>query len=220
MTRTLTRRIRAPHADTIGRIARIVVLVIAAFATLGLTVEAITTMTGRTLFAFGGADPRLPLTYLRVVNQAELSDGATGTLAEADLLWRLLNGLPLLAQAATIALAAWLLRGVLLEAARRRPFGRAALVGWRRLTVTLVAGSLGAGGVSTIGFAYLYVNVLGPTFPRPEQRASFLGGDYAGLSFDFPDWPIPLIVAGLIAAALTSAFRAGARLERDVDGVI
>jgi hypothetical protein len=54
----------------------------------------------------------------------------------------------------------------------------------------------------------------------PEQQDAFLGGDYQSIGTNLPQWPVSVIVAGLVAAALTAAFRAGARLEDDVDGVV
>lgn len=36
----------------------------------------------------------------------------------------------------------------------------------------------------------------------------------------FPDWPITLVIIGLLAAALGIAFRAGAKLEEDLQGVV
>lgn len=35
-----------------------------------------------------------------------------------------------------------------------------------------------------------------------------------------PQWPIPVVIGGLIADALLAAFRSGAQLMEDVDGVI
>lgn len=211
----------------VNGMVRGVVIIVAAFAVLGSFTAGLTTILGRTLFAFGGADPRLPLERLPILLQADLREGATGTLADADPLLRVLSGVPLLIEAVTVVLAARLLLVVLGRVSRRDPFGAAALLGWRRLTGTLLIGGVLAGLISTAAFTYL--NVALGSWPfgigagldfSSEERNDFLGGDYQGIGIDFPQWPVSLIVAGLVALALTTAFRTGARLERDVDGVI
>jgi hypothetical protein len=46
------------------------------------------------------------------------------------------------------------------------------------------------------------------------------GADYLGLGVDFSHWPFYMILVGIVAAAITAAFRSGARLEEEVVGVV
>jgi len=117
---------------------------------------------------------------------------------------------------------AFLLR-VLRGVAAAEPFSVRVLNGWRALALALLLGGIFQGLADTIAGIYL-ASRLGLLFAvghvTSEQADSFLGGDYQGIGTNVPQWPVVIIVAGLVALALTAAFRASARLERDVDGLV
>lgn len=205
------------------RLVSTVIVVIATLTVLASLVRAITIITGRTLFAFGGADGRLPLVYLPQLLQADLREGATGTLTDAALSLRLLGAVPSLVEVAVIAVAAVALLRVVKGVSRAEPFGATVLANWRLLTLALLGGGILQGLADTVANVYLSSSIgllLGAGRVTPEQRLEFLGGDYSGIGVNLPQWPLAIIVAGLVALALDAAFRAGARLERDVDGVV
>lgn len=77
---------------------------------------------------------------------------------------------------------------------------------------------VGAYNTFLFGFAALYPGISNVSEPTRTQE--FLGADYSGIGIDAPYWPVTIIAAGLVAYALTAAFRAGAKLERDVDGLV
>lgn len=212
---------RSRRGVWVGRVVTGSVLLVATLTALGAVGTAIMTVTGRYLFAIGATDPRRSLTELPQMFRADLREGATGTLADLDLGMRVLGAVPSAIHAATVVLAAWLLLRVLRGVSGGTPFSGQVLNSWSRLSVVLLAGGVLQAVVDTAAVVYLSrrVGLLYGTATFDESRA-FLGGDYEGINIGVPDWPIPILVAGLVALALTTAFRAGARLERDVDGVV
>lgn len=184
-------------------------------------VQVITISTGRVLFALGGSDGRLPLSSLPQLLQADLREGTQGTLADAALSLRLLAAVPSLVHALTITAAAVLLIGILHRVSLGRPFTGEVLSRWRWLTIVLLAGGVLQALADTGANLYLSTRLgfFGAGFDA-EAQAAFLGGDYAGIGTNVPQWPIPILLAGVVALALGAAFRAGARLEEEVDGVV
>ena len=155
--------------------------------------------------------------------QADLREGATGTLADAALSLRILCATPFLVQAIAITFATVALLRILKGVAWARPFSTDVLKNWRLLTLALLGGGVLQGVMDTVANVYLASSIgllFGAGAIMPEARNEFLGGDYEGISVDLPQWPIAFIVAGLVALSLHAAFRTGARLERDVDGVV
>lgn len=217
VNRPLTERPRA------ARLVRGALLIVATATALGDIVQAITIATGRVLFALGGSDGRLPLSHLPQLLQADLREGASGTLADADPWLRLACAVPSLVHAVTVVLATVFLLRVLRGVAQAHPFDPAVLTSWRCLSFALLAGGSLQALADTAATAYL-VSGIGMFFGMgrvsTEQQERFLGGDYWGIGTNVPQWPIPVLIAGLIALALTAAFRAGAKLEKDVDGVV
>ena len=204
------------------QVARAALLIVALFSTLSALSQGVTVAMG-SLFAFGGADGRLPLVRLPQLIQADLREGAEGTLAEADLGLRLLGALPSFLQAATIVLATVFLLRVLRGIAAGRAFDPFVLENWRRLSLALLIGGVVQGLADTAANVYLTSHV-GLLFWSGQvtdaQRERFLGGDYQAIGTNLPQWPLPVLMAGVLALALGAAFRAGAKLERDVDGVV
>ena len=206
-----------------GRVVTGSVVMVATLTAYGALSTAIMTVTGRYFYTLGGADPRRSLTELPQMYRADLREGATGTLVDLDLGMRLLGAVPSVIHAVTVVLAAWLLLRVLRGVSGGTPFGTRVLGSWTRLTVVLLVGGVLQAVVDTVAVVYLSSRIgllFGVGRVSREQEEAFLGGDYMSISIGAPDWPIPILVAGLVALALTTAFRAGARLERDVDGVV
>lgn len=199
-----------------SRLSQSAISVVALWVVLVDITTVITVSTGHSLFAFGGADGRLPLTFLPQINQAALHTGTTGTLADADLGLRLLSAAPSLANAVIAVLAAFFLILILDNIATGHSFERPVLRLWKYLAIALLVG----GGVQSIlvfgAWAYLTIGITHTN----SDRIELLGGDYQVLSTHLPDLPIALLLGGLISLALTLAFRAGARLEQEVDGIV
>ncbi|MGJ9372090.1 hypothetical protein [Nesterenkonia sp. CF4.4] len=204
-------------------LVRVIIVFVAAVWAIGHFFEGLVLITGRYLWTDGTVEPGLPLERLPMLNQADLRPGTSGTLEDAELSLRLLNAVPLFLETLTVVVAAWLLARVLRRVAEREAFSPTAISGWRALSTTLIVGGVLIGIINTIAVAYLnsYLGLLPSTgAPDPEGTEQLLGGDYSAIAVDLPYWPVTIIVGGLIALALTTAFRAGAQLERDVDGVI
>ncbi|WP_157593830.1 hypothetical protein [Rathayibacter tritici] len=198
-------------------------MIVAAFTVVLDAIQAMTIVTGRAPFAFGRADGAVPLSYLPQLLQADLRDGATGTLADSTFSVRLICALPTALHAATVVLGALFLLRALRGISLARPFDTFVLGNWQRLSVALLAGGSAQGLADTAATIYLNTRIgllFGTGHVSEQQRIAFLGSDYRTIGTNLPQWPIPIIIAGLIAAALTAAFRAGALLEEDVDGVV
>lgn len=200
-----------------NRLIRVVIATVATVAVVNGMVGGWTALTGRTLFVNEDADGGLPLSWLPIVEASTLAQGATGDLRDADLWLRIGAGFPLILEALTIATATALLLRTLRSVARSEPFSPAAVSGLRRLAIVLLSGSAAVGLLSTAATIYLTINA-GPV--TGSDRTAFLGANYSGLTIGLPHWPVPLIIGGLVAAALLAAFRSGAQLMNDVDGVI
>ena len=211
------------------RITRFALLLVMTYTAIADTSRAISTVTG--LHLASGTDPRLPLIDLPQLVQADLRAGSTGTLADADLILRILGAVPSVIHGVTVVLAiAWLLRA-LRGIAQGQPFHAFVVQNWRRLALTLLAGGLAQGVADGIACTYLAVGagfrgisflgaVGGGSSRTDPQQVAFLGGDYEAISVASATWPVDLLLAGLVALALTAAFRAGARLAEDADGVV
>lgn len=207
----------------VSRLVRAALLIVASFTVISDVTQTITILTGRVLFAFGGSDGRLPLRHLPQLLQADLREGASGTLADADGWLRVVCAVPSLMHAVTVVLGTVFLLRALRGIAEARPFDTFVLTNWRRLSVALLAGGVLQGLLDTAATVYLASGIgllFGSGLVSSEQKDAFLGGDYAAIGTNIPSWPIPVIIAGLIALALAAAFQAGARLEKDVDGVV
>jgi hypothetical protein len=53
-----------------------------------------------------------------------------------------------------------------------------------------------------------------------QDDYGFLGGGYTAIGLSSPIWTISILIAGIVALALTAAFRQGALLEQEVLGVL
>jgi len=213
---------RSARLPRTGRFAEGAIMIVLVLTLLNDISQVITISTGRVLFALGGADARLPLSHLPQLLQAELREGTQGTLADADLGLRLLAALPTLLHAVTVTAAAILLIGILYRVALGRPFSSGVLVRWRWLTTVLLVGGVLQSLADTGANLYLsmHIGLLGGGPASREEVAAFLGGDYSSIGTNVPQWPIPILLGGVIALALGVAFRAGAQLVEEADGVV
>lgn len=192
------------------RVARRLVDTLGTLAVLGALLSAWTIVTGRYLWTGGGADPRRPLVELPQLLQADVRPGQSFYLEDLDPWLRILCALPDVVAAATIVLAMVYVVRVLDGVGRGDAFGPRTLAAVTRLGVVLVAGGVLQGVLNTAAVAGLAALTGRREF---TERVS-------GLGIDAPHWPWTLIVVGTVVLAVSAAFREGARLQRDVAGVI
>lgn len=222
MNRTST----SPGTDVVGArdvgrssIAVVAVLCIAVLALISSLVEMTILASGKLLV--GGQT--VPLDRLPQVISSRLQTGKSGSLADAEIGLRLISAFPSLLNAATVALATILLVTILRRIAEGFPFDRVALVRWKALTLTLIIGSVAQVGAGALAFVYA-AHGLGlfslNENATTESKIALFGADYSGINIWFPDWPLATLVAGLIALALSAAFRSGARLLEAADGLV
>ena len=185
-------------------------------AVIGNLGQATAIVAGRSLLAFGDIDPRLPITFLPQLLQAELRNGGTGYLVDVPLWLRIMCVSPLVANSITVFLAALLIAAIIRKIAIGQPFDSRVIRNWKWLSAVLIIGSSVKGLLDAAAGRSIY-NLASPD----DVAGGFpLGADYMGISVDLPHWPILMMLLGVIAAALAIAFRSGARLESEVDGVV
>lgn len=191
------------------------VIVVGALASLSVLLQALMTVTGRYLFTWGGADQRKPLVDLPQLLQADIRDGYSMFLEDLPAWLRMLGASPLLLHAVIVAAAVALVVRLCRRIASGDPFGRSARGTLTRLSLVLIVGGVAQGILDTIavGVATNWIS---------SRMFTSLGGDFAvqGLGTDLPNFPIMLIVLGIITAALAVAFREGARLREEMAGVV
>lgn len=191
------------------RVARRLVDTLGTLAALAAFVSAATIMTGRYLWTAGGADPRRALVELPQLTQADVRPGRSFYLVDLDPWLRALCALPDVVAGVTIVLAMVYVVRVLDGVGRGDAFG----AGTRR-AVSRLGGALVLGGVLQGVLDTVAVAVLATYSSRADVRERV-----EALSLT-PRWPWTLIVVGAVVLAVSAAFREGARLQRDVAGVI
>lgn len=172
---------------------------------------------GRVIVTSTGANPRLVLDALPELLQSDARAGAPQMLVDAGIGTRILYMIPSLFHAAMVIVVATLLLGALRGIAAGRPFSPPVLARWRRMSLALLGG-----GVVQLALDTTVTNHLGTWIGHyygldrsPASDVHAVGGDFASVAAN-----APTIVAGLVALALTAAFRAGARLVEDADGLV
>jgi hypothetical protein len=195
------------------RVALAAIAIVVVAAILNDLVKIITISTGRVLFAIGGADGRLTLDYLPQLLQADLREGASGYLTDAPLWLRLLCASPTLIHALTIALAAVLFVQIVRSIAAGKPFTPKVINNWATVGSVLIVGGIIQGIADTVAGAAIF-NLANSGTPKA------LGADYSVIGTNVPEWPFFMILLGVLAAAIATAFRSGARLEEEVFGVV
>ena len=118
---------------------------------------------------------------------------------------RVLTAAPSLILAATAVLTGWYTVG-LVRALQQEPFAQGTLTLVKRLSWTLVLGSLVAGLADTAAVVGL-----------GEARGT---GDEWNMFIDLPSWPLGLTLAGLLVAALGWGLHRGAGLEEELAHVV
>lgn len=204
-------------------LVRSILLVVSTLTILANLVTTITTATGHSLITLGGGTGALPLRNLPLLGQADQHKGSHGTLADAALSLRLVSAAPSLVHAVTVLVATIFLLLVLRGIREATPFDRSVLRHWRRLSLTLLGGGALQGLTATAGWVYLGSRIglfFGSGGVSDKDKYQFLGGDYTGIGLSGPTWPISILIAGIVALALTAAFRQGALLEQEAEGIV
>lgn len=203
-------------SGTSVKLSVIIVWIVAVLAAVGSALEIFTVITGRAVFALNGADPRLPLTSLPQINQAELREGAAGYLADAPTWLRVLCSTPAMVYILIALLAAVLITRALRGIAASRPFSSSVRRSMTILSLILIMGGILYGVLDRIAGQAIYDVAVSST-----QGIQFpLGADYAVTSTNPARWPFFMIITGVVGLALSTAFRAGARLEEAADGLV
>lgn len=205
------------------RLVHPIVLVVSTLIILTDLATTITTVTGRFILTFGGGSSALPLSSLPLLQQADLQKGSHGTLADAALSLRLVGAAPSLIHAVIVLAATIFLLFVLRGIRAATPFDRSVLRNWRRLSLTLLGGGALQGLVATAGWIYLGSRIgllFGSGGVSDQDEHHFLGGNYTAIGLSGPTWPMSILVAGIVALALAAAFRQGALLEEQAEGIV
>lgn len=200
---------------------RIVAWVLVGAATLMVLadlVQATALATGRVLISAGGDNPRLSPDGLPNLFAPEARAGTLLMLGDTALPTRLLLTIPSLLHAAVVVAATVFVLQIVRAVAANNPFSEPTLRHWRRLTAILLVGGIAQVIADSAVNSYLVTAVghyLGSDRATLEEQALIPGGDFAPVGAN-----LPVIAAGLVALALTAAFRSGARLTKDTDGLV
>ncbi len=203
-------------SETPVRAAVVIVWIIAISAAIGSALEVFVTIAGRVVLAFNGADPRLPLTSLPQINQAELREGAIGYLVDAPVWLRVLCATPAMLFILIVIAAAVLISRALHRIADGQPFSSIVRRSIAALSFILIGGGLLYGLLDTLAGGAIFS--VASSFTEGVQFP--LGADYVVTSTNIPRWPFFMISSGVVGIALSKAFKAGARLEEEADGVV
>ena len=195
--------------------ALVAVWLVAVVAAINSALEIYIIISGRTLLAFNGADPRLPLSALPQVNQAELREGTSGYLVDAPFWLRLLSASPAVLYVVLALVAALLVARVVRGIADGHPFSLKVRTSLTALSVFLIgAGTIYGMLDAAAGRAIYEVASDFGAAPFP------LGADYAVTSTNVPRWPYFMMTCGVVGLALAVAFKDGKRLEEEAEGLV
>lgn len=197
-------------------IALVAVWIVAGGTILANLIQLSITLTGRFIFFFWEPDTRMPITALPQVLRADVQFDADGYLTDVPSWIRALCATPTATNTLTILLSAIFVAGIIRKIAHGQPFDKKVIRNWKILGFILVIGGTIQGILDT---------VAGQSLMRaegfPDENGNFeLGAEYVILVVNSPQWPILLMLLGVISAALAIAFRSGARLEIEVEGVV
>jgi hypothetical protein len=163
----------------------------------------------------GDTTSHQPLTALPQLIQADPSEGYTSDLTKVSLGLRLLSAAPILVNLGVVGVAGVLILRVIDGIREGAPFAPATLDHWRQLSVTLTVG----GVVQTLAAVAAFVG-FSAAMSDFESAVTNFGGKFAGLGGGLPDVPWMLFLLGAVATALTMAFRQGAKLQEEAEGVV
>lgn len=144
-----------------------------------------------------------------------LMDGDWGDLTDVDLKLRLLCASPVVVDLITVLLAAWLVTRIIDKIGAGASFTPDVPRAWRRLSTVLFTGGVTQGVLNAIALSAIQANPKSVLAPHAPAHASV-----TAVGFSTSGWPWMLLVLGVIAGAIAVAFRQGARLQEDVDGVV
>lgn len=200
-----------------ARVVAGLVLGLASLVVVADLVQALSLATGRVLVSTGGARPRLaPDGLLHLLTSG--SGAGTLTLVDVGPGSRLLLVAPSLLHAAVTVTAVALLLHVVGSISAGRPFTGRTVRAWQRLAGVLIGGGLAQIAVDVAAGTHLDALLdhhLGADRLAPADQALQLGHGATAVGAG-----APVVVAGLVALALAVAFRAGARLEAETDGLV
>jgi len=194
----------------------VLIMVMVAVSVLGAVFYAFTMVTGGYLLnAILGHWWLAPLTDVHEFTQAELRPGATGDILDLPLEFRVAAALPPIALAVTALIGGRLAIRLLGAIRAGDAFGVATVALWPKLAAVLLGGSavylVAAGAVFFPLHSAIVMNG-----PRPSWLEAY---EVIGLS-GFVDLPWIYILLGLLAGVLGMAFRQGAKLQDEVEGVV
>jgi hypothetical protein len=172
-------------------------------------------LTGRYLWVSPDLSPRKPLADLPQLLQADVREGSSMMLDDVPTLLRVLSAAPALIAAVTAVVAALLVARVIRAIASGQPFAARSIRALAGASAVLVVGGLAQGIVDTAATAALTSWITSAT----EAGGPFEHAVEA-LGVDLPHWPVMIIVVGLVTSALTVAFRQGALLQAETDGLV
>lgn len=200
-----------------ARVVPGVVLGLASLVVVADLVQAVALASGRVLVGAGGARPRLaPDGLLHLLTAG--SGAGTLTLVDVGPGSRLLLVAPSLLHATVTVTAVALLLQIVGSITAGRPFTARTVRAWHRLAGVLIGGGLAQIAVDVAAGTHLdglLDQHLGTDRLAAADQALQLGHDAAAVGAG-----APVVVAGLVALALAVAFRAGARLEAETDGLV
>ncbi|QAY72723.1 hypothetical protein ET445_04575 [Agromyces protaetiae] len=195
--------------------------VIAAFAILFDALGIFSILTG--LFFInalaGDFESHQALSSLPQLLQADLREGATADLTDLGFGVRVLCALPTFVHLLTVLSATILVTRAIREIASGDPFTSRGIRAWAGLGVVLIVGGVLQGVLDTVAVRVLSTLARAMSF-GDDAGGWPLGGDYSAVGIDFPDWPWIFLALGVVAGTIAVAFREGARLKSEADGVV
>ncbi|MBI9113708.1 DUF2975 domain-containing protein [Sanguibacter suaedae] len=167
---------------------------------------------GRYLVALGTATPHLTLEDLPQVER--VGAVVTDEVLVSDLaVWvRLLAWLPDIVQGAALVVAGLCAVRALRGIGKGDFFSPTVVSAVRWGGGTLIVGGLAQGALDSFASFLLATTQAGPDGAWSNA--------YDSLTFTGGTWPLSLVVIGVLVVAVGAAFREGARLQTEVEGVV
>lgn len=162
--------------------------------------------------SLGSASVPMPLDALPQISSAVLAPGESGTLRDVPVALRILCAIPQLLQAATVILAIITLGRIIAPISAGKAFSAVVVENWKKLSLVLIIGTVAAGVVDTAAV----VSVIAATANSTTHFTAL----YTGWGLNPPDFQPVLLALGLVSVVLGLAFRAGAQLRREVEGLV
>ncbi|PWJ47465.1 Protein of unknown function [Quadrisphaera granulorum] len=172
-----------------------------------------TALTGRAILSDGGLASYLTLDLLPQLQQADPRGDATIRIIDLQLWVRLLAYTPNVITGLVMVFSALTTTKILIAIAAARPFEPSTARRVHRLGLLMAGGGALAGLTDTVASFTFSITQAGD-YDSGWHTA------YEGLSFTAGDWPWTLIITGTVVTAAAAAFREGARLQHEADGVV